>query len=182
MLGVWHFTLWSIRGNTVSFLHVGCSRLVHTSGVPCCSLSISSCYTAGLLLETRLVSSRHVRRFSARTRSRSMTLDSGTFDDSRLDSFDDSRLGLVRWISTRLAPEGRVILSWLAPGMGVNTVWCMGLFTLELFRRQDLSLFGADCLETHLVNNKILTHWGPFLSCHRILFRLFQIDLSETRF
>ena len=123
---------------------------MHPSRVPCCSLSISSCYTAGLLLETRLVSSRHVRRFSARTRSRSMTLDSGTFEDSRLDSFDDSRLGLVRWISTRLAPEGRVILSWLAPGMGVNTVWCMGMFTLELLRRQDFVFIFvcADCLET----------------------------------
>ena len=38
--------------------------------------------------------------------------------------------------------------------MGVNTVWCMGLFTLELFRRYDLPLFGVDCLETHSVNNK----------------------------
>ena len=67
-----------------------------------------------------------------------------------LGSFNDSRLDLVRRILTRLAPEGRVILSCLAPGMGVNTAWCMGMFTFELLRRQDFVFIfvGADCLET----------------------------------
>ena len=54
-------------------------------------------------------------------RSRSMTLDSITFDDSRLGldsvSFVDSRSRSL--ILVWLAPEGRVILSCLAPGWGL---------------------------------------------------------------
>ena len=49
-------------------------------------------------------------------------------------------------------------MSCLAPGMGVNTVGCMGLFTLELFSEVIFAIFGVDYLETYSVNNKILTH------------------------
>ena len=115
-------------------------------------------------------------------RSRSMTLDSITFDDSRLGlysvSFVDSRSRSL--ILVWLAPEGRVILSCLAPGWGlVQSVY--GPFYTRTFLEVLFASYSIYTLESHGINNNLLTHWKPFSSCHSILFILHQITILETR-
>ena len=172
MLGYCILHLRSFRFSRLSVIHfsailfaiVGCSRLVLSSGVLWCSRSISSSYSGDLV---RWISSRLVRWISAR--SRSMTLDSITFDDSRL--------GLVRWLSitfvdSRLARtwrKGYLVMSrtW----MGVSTV-CLWAFYTRTFWEVIFASFSIYTLETHGVYNNLLTHWRPFMSYHRILFSL----------
>ena len=61
--------------------------------------------------------------------------------------------------------------------MGVNTVWCVVMFTFEFLRRQGFVLIFvcAECVETKFSIVIILTHWGLFLVFHQILFNFFKV-------
>ena len=182
MLGYGILHLRSVRVSRLSVIHfsailfaiVGCSQLVRPSGVLWCSRSISSSSSGDLVRWTRLVS----------------CLGSVSFDDSRLDHVrrfsTRSRLGLVRWLSitfvdSRLARtwrKGYLVMSrtW----MGVSTV-CLWAFYTRTFLEVLFASYSIYTLESHGINNNLLTHWKPLSSCHSILFILHQITILETR-
>ena len=101
---------------------------------------ISSCLGRWFSARSRLV-----RRFLARARS--MTLGSISFDESRLDSH--LKGGLSCHVSH---------LEW---GL-VQSVY--GPFYTRTFSEVIFASFGIYPLETHWVNNKLLTQWRPFRS------------------